>query len=79
MRNHVEERLVRSNKDVLVTETTIDTKMPPDTLLSYLKGRSTTGSVTFHLIQGGIRQIVVVEKTKVPEPKRDNIRDSLGI
>lgn len=69
-----EEKIVASNHDFLVTDTTVDIRIPPHTLLDYLRKRRTTGDLIFRLNQGGVRQIVVSEKTKATEEQRDAIR-----
>jgi hypothetical protein len=74
-----EEKIISSNHDFLVTDTTIANDIPPDALLHYLRKRRTTGDLIFRLNQGGIRQIVVSEKTKATETQREEIRKIFGM
>lgn len=55
------EDLLKS-KDYLLTETVIDPKMTTDQLVTILRYRKTTGTVTITFNQGGIRQITVTER-----------------
>jgi hypothetical protein len=42
------------NSDFLVTETSIDTKLPVDAVVAHLRNRRVTGQLVFHLSQGGV-------------------------
>lgn len=75
-----EDDLIKQNADFLLTETTfVDGKIPPETVLSVVRHRKTTGQLTIHLSQGGIQKIVLTEKTKATETQRDQIREILGM
>lgn len=74
-----EDEIIASNYDALCTTTTIHTKVSPDAILSALKIRKTTGELTFRLNEGGIRQIVLNEQTRMTEAERDQIREILGM
>jgi len=70
--------MIKTNTDFLVTETTLDPKIPVDKVVSVLRERRTTGQLTFHLSQGGIQKVALTEKTKT-ERVRDKIRGLLGM
>lgn len=74
----LEKHMVK-NRDFLVTETEIDTKIDPTVIVNFLKEKDATGHVVFHLSQGSLQSIVVTERTKISEPKRDEVRQSLGM
>jgi len=73
-----ENKMIKTNTDFLVTETTLDPKIPVDKVVSVLRERRTTGQLTFHLSQGGIQKVALTEKTKT-ERVRDKIRGLLGM
>jgi hypothetical protein len=77
----MENEPIIDNRDFLVTETTIDPKLPPEQVLSFLRGRKTTGKVTleYDLSQGGIQKVTVIERTRAKEGQRNGIRAALGI
>jgi hypothetical protein len=75
-----EDKLIRTNTDYLLTETTfVDGKIPPETVLKVVRERKTTGELTVHLSQGGIQKIVLKEKTRANDAQRDKIREILGM
>lgn len=75
-----EDDLIKHNADFLLTETTfVDGKIPPETVLTVVRNRKTTGQLTIHLSQGGVQKIVLTEKTKANEAQRDQIREILGM
>lgn len=71
--------MIEDNHDFLVTESTINKKVPADCILDTLRERKMTGRVEFHFNQGGLRRIVVVETTAANERQRDKIRQALGM
>jgi hypothetical protein len=73
------EELIKTNHDFLVTETTLDPKLPVDAVVKVFRERKTTGQLTFHLSQGGVQKIALVEKTKADEEQSEKIRDILDM
>lgn len=74
-----DEEMVKANSDFLVTETTVDPKLPVDLVVSWLRQRKVTGQLVFHLSQGGVQKVALVERTKSPEGKREKVREILGV
>lgn len=74
-----DEEVVIVNTDFLLTESTVTSKLPIDQVEAWLRERKKTGQLVHHLSQGGIQKIALVEKTKVPEEKRKQVRDILGV
>jgi hypothetical protein len=74
-----EEEMVKVNVDFVVTETTVDPRIPVDKVVAYLRKQKATGQLTFHLSQGGVQKVALTERTKVGEEKREKVRDILGI
>jgi hypothetical protein len=73
-----DEQMSVANQDYLVTETSIDTKLSiPE--WSHLRGRRVTGQLVFHLSQGGIQKVALVERTRAGEVQRKKIREILNV
>ena len=73
-----DEKMVKKNTDFLVTESTIDPKLPVDTVVSHLRSRKVTGQLVFHLSQGGVQKGALIEKTSAGS-KREKVREILGV
>jgi hypothetical protein len=69
-----EDDLVRTNVDFLLTETLLDTSVPPEKVIAVLRARKTTGQLTVHMSQGGIQRVVLTEKTKASDSEAQKIR-----
>lgn len=74
-----DERMAVSNQDFLVTETSIDTKLSIPDVVAHLRGRRVTGQLVFHLSQGGIQKVALVERTRAGEVQRKKIREILNV
>jgi hypothetical protein len=74
-----DEEVVRANSDFLVTETVVDPKIPVDTVVLWLRERKATGQLIFHLSQGGVQKVALVEKTKAENGQREAIRKILDV
>jgi hypothetical protein len=70
--------VVKANTDFLVTESTIDPKVPVDQVVSHLRSRKVTGQLVFHLSQGGVQKVALIEKTSAGR-KREKVREILGV
>ena len=73
------DELMKTNVDFLVTETTLDPKLAVERVVTLMPARKTTGQLTFHLSQGGVQKIALLEKTKANEAQRGKIREVLGM
>jgi protein-L-isoaspartate O-methyltransferase len=62
-----------------VTETTVDPKLPVDKVVAWLRQRRATGQLIFHITQGGIQKVALVEKTRAVDGQREKIREILGV
>ena len=74
-----EDEMIKENTDFLVTETTLDPKIPAEAVVSVLRHRKTTGQLVFHLSQGGIQKVALVEKTRADNGQADKIRKILDM
>jgi hypothetical protein len=53
------------NKDsYVVTETTFDPKTRPEEVVGIVRGARATGQLVFHISQGGIQKVSLVEKSR---------------
>jgi hypothetical protein len=74
-----DEQMVKENSDFLVTETTVDPKLPVDTVVAWLRERKVTGQLIVHLSQGGVQKVALVERTKALDGQRQKVREILGV
>jgi hypothetical protein len=74
-----DEQMVKVNQDFLVTETTIDPKLPVAEVVTWLVQKKTTGQLNFSLSQGSIQKVALVERTKAPSGVREKLRKLLGV
>lgn len=74
-----DEEMAVANSDFLVTETTVDPKIPVDAVVSHLRARKVTGQLVFHLSQGGVQKVALVERTKAKAGQREKVRQILGV
>lgn len=74
-----DEDVVVGNRDFLVTESVISPKLCPSELLAWMRDNRKTGDIVYRLNQGGVREAVLSEKTRIPDGKREEIRHSLGM
>jgi len=74
-----DEELVKVNVDFVVTETTVDARIPVEKIVAWLRKQRATGQLTFHLSQGGVQKVALTEKTRVGEGQREKVRGILGI
>ncbi len=65
------------NSDFLLTESSIDKRIPLDTVLLHLVKRRTSGTLSVDLFDGGIRAVRLAERTKMSEACRDSVRKIL--
>ena len=71
---------LKSTTDSLTTENTIDTKVDLNELVRVnLKSLAITGVLCIHLNKGGVRQIVLSERTKMKDGESDEVRKLLGM
>lgn len=72
------EELVKTNADFLVTETTIDPKIPVEKIVQTLREWKTTGQFVVHLSEGGIQKVSLTEKTRTAIDQSAKIRRLMG-
>ena len=68
------------NKDFLTTRTPFDPQMELAELAAFIRFNRTSGTVTIHCHQGGIRAITLTEETEAKtERSRQRMREILGV
>jgi hypothetical protein len=60
-----------ASKAYLITETRVDSKTSIQSLMNVFRAQRQTAHVTIQVIEGGVSEIVVTEKTKVEAPKEN--------
>lgn len=73
-----DERVVEINHDFHVTESIISDKVTTSELLAWMKDNHKTGDIRWIINEGGVQRAILTEKTKIPEVKRQAIRDLLN-
>ncbi len=66
------------NCEYLITETRLKADISADAIISVIRAHRATGSLTFQFHEGGIRDVLLTEKTKPSQPQRDEIRKILN-
>ena len=74
-----DEEMIKVNQDFLVTETTVDPKLPFEKVVAWLRARKTTGQLVVNLTQGGIQKVALLERTKAKDGQREKIREILHV
>lgn len=70
---------VKTQKDYLLTEASIETNVDLSALDALMKSMKATGKIVVVYNQGGILGINVEQKTKASEVKSEKVRDLLGV
>ena len=71
--------IIETTKDIFVTENTIKKTVPPNDILVVMKERKATGEIHIEVNDGGVRNITVREKTKIPAAQAEAVRNVLGM
>lgn len=74
-----DEEMVKVNSDFLVTETTVDPKLPVEKVVAWIREKRKTGQLVFHISQGGVQKVALVERTKAKDGQREKIREILKV
>ena len=73
------EDIIDRNQDVFTTHSTFKNGVSLDELSKYMTDKGATGELRVQFSQGGRRQVIVTEHTKLRERERDEVRKILGI
>ena len=74
-----EDSLIEENKDFLVTESIVKKDVSPNELARFLQKSKSTANITTRILEGGTASRTVVEKTRINEKQREQIRNILGM
>lgn len=69
------DRFVKSDNEFIVIETSLRANVPADQILDSIRQMRATGQLTFYFIDGGIRSVMLVEKTKAADSERGRVRE----
>lgn len=73
------EEIIERNQDVFTTHSTFTNGISLDALSKYLTEKGATGELRVQFSQGGRRQVIVTEHTKLKPAERDEVRKILGM
>lgn len=59
--------VIKQNEDYRIRETEIKSNVPSIEILDFLRIQRTTGELRISLFQGGVRHVMLIEKTKIAE------------
>jgi hypothetical protein len=68
-----EDSIARPN-EFFVTEQSLPANTPAEEILSRLRDTRMTGQLTYHFVEGGIRNIMLTRKTKVSSLRENKTR-----
>ena len=56
--------MAETKDSYVITETTFDPQTRPEVLVGTVRGKKVTGQLVFHISQGGIQKVSLVEKSR---------------
>lgn len=74
-----ESEMIVQTRDYLVTENVLNPLASPMEIANFVKKAKTTGQLTWTTNQGGVRSVMVVERTKASEDEANAIRQIMGM
>ena len=74
-----DDEMIVSATDYFVTESVLNARASADEVAQFLKRMRTTGQITLTTHSGGVRKVVVVERTELTDKSAEVMRRSLGM
>jgi hypothetical protein len=74
-----DEEMIVSTTDFIVTESVLNAKASAADIASFMRRMKTTGKLTYETQQGGVRTIVVIERTKLAGNVSKSVRRMIGM
>ena len=71
------ESYVQQNSEFVVTETLLKVNVPADRIVDVLREHRITGQLTFHMIEGGVRSVMLTARRKSSENPAEKIQEIL--
>lgn len=71
------EGFVQNNAEFVVTETLLRVNIPADRIVEVLRENRITGQLTFHMIEGGVRSVMLTARRKNIENETEKIVEIL--
>lgn len=71
------EGFVINNNEIVVTETQLRATVPADRIVDVLRENRITGHLTFHIIQGGVRSVMLTARRNSVEDQTEKIVEIL--
>lgn len=72
------ESYVLKNSEITVTETLLRVSVPAGVVVDVLRENRITGQLTFHMIEGGVRSVVLTARRNSVENQAEKIVEILG-
>lgn len=69
---------VLNNSEIVVTETLLRVTVPANRIVEILRENRVTGQLTFHMIEGGVRSVVLTARRNSIENQAERIVEILG-
>lgn len=74
-----EKEIIIQTRDFFVTENILDPTASAADIAAFVHKSKTTGEVTYTTNKGGVRSVLVVERTKATEEEANAIRRIMGM
>lgn len=71
------EGFVINNNEIVVTETLLRATVPANRIIDALRENRVTGQLTFHLIEGGVRSVMLTARRNSAEDQGEKIAEIL--
>jgi hypothetical protein len=71
------EGFVINNNEIVVTETQLRATVPADLIVEVLRENRITGQLTFHMIEGGVRSVMLTARRNSVEDQTEKIVEIL--
>ncbi|HTF62321.1 MAG TPA: hypothetical protein VK638_06365 [Edaphobacter sp.] len=74
-----DEEMIVSTTDYFVTESVLNTRATAADIAGFIRRMKTTGKLSYEMQRGGVRAIVVVERTRLAESAAKDVRQAIGM
>jgi hypothetical protein len=74
-----DEEMIVSTTDYFVTESVLNARATAADIATFIRRMKTTGKLTYETQQGGVRTVVVIERTRLAEPAAKSVRKMIGM
>ncbi len=68
------EDLLKNRNEFFVSEESLPVDLPAEELLSRLRDSRTTGQLTYHFVEGGLRNVMLTRRTRIVKKEDSKTR-----